>query len=151
MVLLLPVLAGCEASQPLEESIRVADVWARPTRLSGVQTDTQAITETQPGPSAIYLTIVNKGAAADRLLEVRTDVARIVEMHESTEENGVMRMRQVDGIEIPAGEQTNLKPGGYHIMLMDMKRALNVGDAFPVTLVFERRGVLVTRATVRDR
>ena len=72
-----------------------------------------------------------------RLVEARSPVAGVVEIHEMALENNVMRMRQIRGLDLPAGKAVELKPGGYHVMLMQLKGPLNVGDTVPITLVFE--------------
>ncbi|HSN76775.1 MAG TPA: copper chaperone PCu(A)C [Anaerolineae bacterium] len=72
-------------------------------------------------------------------------------MHETKMEGDVMRMAQVEGgIEIPARGQVELKPGGYHVMLIGLTRDLNVGEKFPVTLQFESGNSLVVEAEVRQ-
>lgn len=87
-----------------------------------------------------FLTLRNGGSAPDRLVSARAEVAQRVELHTHLHENGVMRMRPVPAIEVPAGGQVMLQPGGFHLMLIDLKQALNRGDRVPVTLVFERAG-----------
>jgi copper(I)-binding protein len=75
--------------------------------------------------------------AATRLVEVRSPVAGIVEVHEMKLDGDVMRMRAVPALPLPAGQMVELKPGGYHVMLMDLKGPVKAGDAVPLTLVFE--------------
>jgi len=75
-----------------------------------------------------------------RLVSAASPVAGIVEIHEMAMEGNVMRMRPVAGIEVPAGKSVELKPGGYHVMLMDLKRQLKEGEAVPITLTFEGEG-----------
>jgi copper(I)-binding protein len=72
-----------------------------------------------------------------RLVEVKSPAAGVVELHEMRMENNVMRMRAVAGIELPAGKAVELKPGGYHVMLMDLKQQMKEGDTVPITLVVE--------------
>ena len=72
-----------------------------------------------------------------RLIEVRSPVASSVEIHEMKLENNVMKMRAIAGIDIPAGKTVELKPGGYHVMLLGLNRQMKEGDTVPVTLVFE--------------
>lgn len=95
-----------------------------------------------PGQSktgAAYLTI-DGGASADKLVGVSTPVAGKAEVHSSMNENGVMKMREAGEIAVPAGQKVELKPGGYHVMLMDLKRPLKAGESFPMTLTFEKGG-----------
>ena len=72
-----------------------------------------------------------------RLIEVRAPIASTVEIHQMSMENNVMRMRAVAGIDLPAGKSIELKPGGYHIMLINLKQQIKDGDLVPVTLVVE--------------
>ncbi len=89
---------------------------------------------------AAFLTITNKGGA-DRLLAASTDVSTKTELHTHTmDAEGVARMRQVEHIDVPAGETVMLQPGGLHVMLMGLKAPLKQGDSFPLTLRFENAG-----------
>ena len=105
---------------------------------------TQAWSRATPGGAKIaggYLTIANKGAAADRLIGGSADVAGKLEIHEMTMNNGVMTMRPLaKGLVIEPGNTAKLAPGGYHLMLMDLKGPLKQGDKLPVTLEFEKAG-----------
>lgn len=75
--------------------------------------------------------------ADSKLVEVKSPAAGIVEIHEMKRENNVMKMRAVNGLDLPAGKTVELKPGGYHVMLMDLKAQVKAGDNVPLTLVFE--------------
>jgi periplasmic copper chaperone A len=88
-----------------------------------------------------YLTIQNGGSAPDRLVSASTDVAGKVEIHEMTMSNGVMKMRPLEkGLTVEPGKTVKLAPGGYHLMLMDLKNPLKQGEKVPVTLDFEKAG-----------
>src|SRR6202045_3367737 len=88
-----------------------------------------------------YLTIENKGSAPDRLIGGVGDVAGRIEVHEMATNNGVMTMRPLDnGLTIEPGKIVKLAPGGYHLMLFDLKTPLKQGDKVPVTLEFEKAG-----------
>ncbi len=90
-----------------------------------------------------FLTIVNKGAVADRLIAARSAASDKVEIHEMKMDGNVMRMRELEkGLEIPAGATVMLKPGGYHIMFMGLKAPFAKDTKVPVTLVFEKAGSL---------
>lgn len=78
-------------------------------------------------------------ASGARLVEARSPVAGVVEIHEMTMQDNVMRMRAIDGLELPPGRSVDLKPGGYHVMLMDLRGRIQPGDRVPLTLVFEHR------------
>jgi len=93
------------------------------------------------GMGAAYMTITNNGADADRLIKATADVADVVEIHEMRHEGNVMTMAPLaDGLPIPAGESTELKPGGFHIMLIGLKNDLNAGESFDLILTFETAG-----------
>jgi copper(I)-binding protein len=105
---------------------------------------TQAWSRATPGGAKIaggYLTIENKGSAPDRLISGSGDFAGKVEIHEMAMNNGVMTMRSLDkGLAIEPGKTVKLAPGGYHLMLMDLKTPLKQGDKVPLTLEFEKAG-----------
>ena len=89
--------------------------------------------------SAAYLSITNHGGTADRLLAVESSLAHKTELHTMDVTNGVMKMRQIDGgIAIPAGKTIQLAPGGFHVMLIDLKAPLNADESYQVTLTFEK-------------
>lgn len=75
--------------------------------------------------------------ADSRLVEVRSPVANVVEVHEMAMEGTTMKMRAVPALELPAGKTVELKPGSYHIMLMELKAPVAAGDSVPLTLVIE--------------
>jgi copper(I)-binding protein len=114
--------AGAEAQTG---GVEIKDPWARATP-GGATT------------AAVYLTIVS--IAADRVLGVSTPAAQKAELHQMTMEGGVMKMRQVDAIDLPAGQPVTLKPGGYHIMLTGLAQPLREGQTFTLTLSFEKAG-----------
>jgi copper(I)-binding protein len=88
-----------------------------------------------------YLTIENRGAAPDRLIGGSGDIAGKVEVHEMSMNNGVMTMRPLDkGLAIEPGKTVKLAPGGYHLMMFDLKGPLKQGEKVPVTLQFEKAG-----------
>ncbi len=74
-----------------------------------------------------------------RLVEAKApaSIAGVVEIHEMAMENNVMKMRQIPGLDIASGKTMDLKPGGYHVMLMDLKQQLKGGESIPITLTFE--------------
>ncbi len=117
-------------------AIDIGHPYARPTR------DGQLV-------AGGYLKLTNKGAA-DRLLSARSPVADAAEIHSMTMDGDVMKMRQVDAIELPTGQTVELKPGGYHLMLMGLKAPLKVGDQIPLTLKFEKAGEVVVTVKVEE-
>ncbi len=94
-----------------------------------------------------YLTLSNAGAN-DRLLSVSANVSKSVELHSMSMEGDVMRMRQVEAIELPAGKAVELKPGGLHIMFIGLKAPLKQGDTFPLKLKFEKAGEVTVQVNV---
>lgn len=104
----------------------------------------QAWSRATPGGAKVgggYLTIENKGTAPDRLIGVSSDAAGKVEVHEMAMNKGVMTMRPLDkGLVIEPGKSVKLAPGGYHLMLMELKAPLKQGDKLPITLDFEKAG-----------
>jgi hypothetical protein len=134
---------ACRPGGPPAPEIVVEDAWARPTRAA-------------PGPhggatSAAYMTIRNRGDAPDRLLAASAgDLAGATELHRSLIEEGVMRMRPADVVEIAPGEAVRLEPGGLHVMLIDVARELRPGDRFTLSLTFERTGTVEVEVPVRE-
>ena len=91
--------------------------------------------------SAAYVSIMNHGKMADRLLDVTSNLARKTELHLMEMDNGVMRMRPIEGgIDLPAGETIHLAPGGYHVMLIGLNAPLTADSIFEITLVFQNAG-----------
>lgn len=117
--------------------LRIVHPYARPTP-PGART------------GGAYFTVRNEGKAADRLAQVASPAARVVEMHSMTMDGTLMKMRPVAGIDIPAGGQIVLGSGGYHVMLIDLARPLAAGDKVPLTLTFERAGTVEVVADVES-
>ena len=97
---------------------------------------------------AVYLEIVNAGSAPDRLIGASSPAAAHAEPHMHASENGIMKMRPVEAIDIGPGQHVVLKPGGFHLMLMGLTAPLAEGDSFPITLVFEKAGSIEVSAEV---
>lgn len=95
-----------------------------------------------------FVKFTNEGTATDRLVAASAAVSATVELHTMRMEGDVMRMRQVDAIELPAGSSVELKPGGLHLMFMGLKQPLKAGETFPVTLRFEKAGEVVVQFNV---
>lgn len=128
---------GCAATAAwaADAGVRARDAWARPT------VPAQSV-------GGAYLTLENAGPAADRLLGASTPAAQAVELHSMQMDGNVMRMRQVEAIELPAGGSVALAPGGLHLMLMGLKAPLKAGDRLPLVLRLERAGELRTELRV---
>jgi hypothetical protein len=95
-------------------------------------------TVAQQKASGAFMQITS--AAGGRLVAASSPVAGVVEIHEMAMDGNVMKMRAIPGLVLPAGKPVELKPGGYHVMLMDLKQALQPGQTVPITLVVEGAG-----------
>ncbi len=98
-------------------------------------------------PGAVFLSIDNKGGD-DKLIAASSALSARVELHTHTMDNGVMKMRPVEAIEIPANSKTELKSGGYHIMMFDVETMPEMGATVPLTLTFEKAGTVQIGAIV---
>lgn len=96
------------------------------------------------------MTVHNNGKDADRLIKASSPAAGSVELHEMVMEGGVMKMRAVPGIDVGPGSRVELKPGGLHMMLLDLMRPLTKGDKVPLTLVFEKAGRIEVSVWVEE-
>ena len=96
-----------------------------------------------------YAAIQNKSAKADRLLSASADVAERVELHTIITENGVAQMRQVTGIDIPAGGNVNLAPGGFRVMFVKLKQPFVQGKTVPIKFTFEQAGDVIVNFEVK--
>jgi hypothetical protein len=105
--------------------IEIKDAWARATP-GGAQT------------GAAYLTLLSP--TGDRLTGVTSPAAEKAELHQMTNDGGIMKMREVTAIDLPPGTPVSLKPGGLHVMLTGLKHPLQPGQSLPVTLQFEKSG-----------
>ncbi len=93
--------------------------------------------------------LVNAGTATDALVGVASDAAATAEIHETYRHMNMLMMRPVAKINVPAGNKVEMKPGGYHIMLLNLKRDLKAGETIGVTLQFEKAGKIPATATVK--
>lgn len=110
------------AMSPLFAQVNVEDPWVRGT---------------VPQQRATGAFMLLTAESDSRLVAAESPLAGVVEIHEMTMENDVMRMRAVPGLDLPAGQTMELKPGGYHVMLMDLKEQMVGGAVVPITLIFE--------------
>jgi copper(I)-binding protein len=99
--------------------------------------------------AAAYFVIHNNGQTADRLLGASTPVAQKAELHEHVHAAGVMKMQQVQTVEVPAGGEVTFAPMGYHIMLFGLKQQAKDGERFPLTLNFEKAGTVEVEVAVQ--
>ena len=118
------------------DGIQVSDAWARPGAEGRM--------------SAAYFLVSNFNMEDDKLISVDTDVARTAEVHESYErEEGMMGMREVPQLDLPAQSTVRFEQGGLHVMLMDLTQQLSDGDMFQLTLAFENADSVVVDVPVR--
>ena len=145
-ITLAAALVAALAAPVLAQEIKAGDLviasaWSRATP-SGAKV------------AGAYLTVENKGTSADRLVSGSADIAGRVEIHEMTMDGGVMKMRAVARLDLPAGKPVILGPGGYHVMLMNLKQMIKTGDSVPLTLQFEGKDrkveMIEVVAEVRD-
>jgi len=97
-----------------------------------------------------FMRLKNAGAAPERVVGVSSPVAGRVEMHVTVREGDVMKMRQVQSFEVPPGGTFELKPGGAHLMLVDLKQPLAKGERVPLTLELEKGGMLQVELRVAE-
>jgi copper(I)-binding protein len=130
------ILAGPAAAHEYSsKGVTVVHPWARAT----------------PGGArvgGVYFEMKAARGHADRLIAARTAAAGSAELHKDAVENGIAKMRRVDAIPLRAGASFVLKPGGYHVMLMDLVGPLKEGDLLKLTLVFEKAGEIEVEATI---
>lgn len=126
------LLAACGQSQPRGADL-VGPPWANATPV-GAEV------------AAVYLKLT--AAEADTLMSVATPIADRIEMHSSSEENGMMKMRPMQWVPLEAGKVFSFEPGGAHLMLIGLRQPLVAGMQFPITLQFDRSGTLSTQVQV---
>lgn len=115
----------------------IQNAWARPAN-SGSN-------------SAAYFIIENETASDDTLMSVSSDIAAVAEVHMSmADANGVMSMQMQEAVTIPAGEQVEFKPGGLHVMFVNLTRDLKPGDTITLTLNFKETGNVVVEVPVKE-
>jgi len=126
----------------LTMSLLVMTIAHAQTKVGNLQIIKPSVRATSPGQSisSAYLTIENKGSTTDRLVAVSFARAKEVQLHEMKMDGDKMMMRQMTGIEIPANGSVELKPGGYHLMLMGLDSAIKDGEQLKMTLQFEKAG-----------
>jgi copper(I)-binding protein len=125
----LLVPQGAAAHEVRQGDITIIRPWVRATAAAG-------------GAGGGYLVIRNTGTVPDRLIRAESTAARVMELHTMSLEQGVMRMRPVQDIPVPAGGEVRLAPGGLHVMFIDTTQRFQQGQRIPVRLVFERAGAI---------
>lgn len=150
-------------------ALTISDPWVRPVSLMDQEASPMPAATPMPGATegamggmgememsagAVtggYMTIANSGAEPDFLVAASTasDLVETVELHTMIDEGGVMKMRPVEKIEVPAGGEAVLKPGGFHVMFIGVQQDLKEGDVVKVDLTFEKAGTVTVDAVVR--
>lgn len=134
---LLFCIVSLAACQSQNRGLSIKNAWVRPG-ISGSN-------------SAIYFTIDNPLSQPDELEKVSSDIADSVELHKSSmDASGTMMMRPVESIEIPAKSTVDLKPGGLHVMLVELKQDLNPGGSITITLDFENTDSLTVEVPIKQ-
>lgn len=145
-ILLLAALAlsACSPSRETSgpASIEVSDAWVRaPGAMAGMN---------MGSPGALYMLIGNHGDSTETLLKVESGITGSCQVHLTrVDSNGVASMHAVDGLEIEARSTVELKPGGYHVMLVDLRRDLKEGEKLTFVLTFRNAGSITIQALVK--
>lgn len=120
-----------------QNTVEIKDAWIRPAA--------------ENANSGMFMEIVNRTAQTDTIIGVESGLAKVVQVHETfKDEKGMMGMREVENLEIPAGGTLQLKPGSYHVMLIGLNQDLKIGDKGTAVLKFKHAGDVSVSAEVRD-
>lgn len=134
-ILILFLITAC-SNNPNNENVQIEKIWSRPA-LEG-------------NNSAVYFIIQNNQSTNEKMLSAESTIAEFSEIHLSSNVDGVMKMMEQENVEIEAGKQLEFKPMSYHIMLINLKQDLNVGDQFNLILYFENAGVKEIEVEVKE-
>ena len=128
---ILAALALFHAAVPAQEftvgNVTIVEPWSR------------ALPPNAPNGAA-YFRVENSGGESDRIVSARTDIAETVEIHTHEMDGGMMKMRRVESVVVPAGGEARFKPHGLHLMLFGLKEPLAGGTSYALTVVFEKAG-----------
>lgn len=117
--------------------IEIKEAWGRPSPM-------------QAGNGAAYMMLENTGSEDDKLISAASDVSEVVELHDMTMEDDVMKMFHIDAVDIPAGGSAELAPGGKHVMFIGLHDQLEIGQVVTVTLEFEKSGQQIIEVEIRE-
>ncbi len=126
MVLLLPIVGQAEDKKSMADMTSVVDPYVRAVPKLHEKSN-----------SAAFMQLKNKGSEKLSIVNAASPVANIVELHTHINDNGMMKMRRIKQIDVASNGETILKPGGLHVMLMELKQTIADGQEVPVTLMFE--------------
>jgi copper(I)-binding protein len=120
---------------------------------TGIEVNNVHAFETSEGMKngAVLLTIKNNRGEADKLISASTSASDKTEIHQMSQNKGIIMMRRVDGVTIDPGQSVTFSPDGYHLMLMGLKGPLVIGKNYPLTLEFKKAGTIRTGFTVQSR
>ena len=139
-VVILAAMALFHAAAPAQEftagSMKIVAPWSR------------ALPPNAPAGAA-YFRVENSGGESDRIVSARTDIADVVEIHTHEMDGGMMKMRRVESVKVPAGSGVRFKPRGLHLMLFGLKEPLADGASYALTVVFEKAGELDVSVDVK--
>jgi copper(I)-binding protein len=138
MMLGAPLVAAAEDYK--QGALDITHVWARPTAGNSTM-------------GAAYFTVKNTGGEDDTLKSLSTPAAKMADVHQvTTDDKGVMKMRAVEGgLKIPAGGSVELKPAGYHVMMMGLTQKLEAGKTVPLTLSFAKAGDVTVNVQIEAK
>ncbi len=138
LALLVLPLGACLEKEPQKTGLGILQPYA-------------FVTAESARSGAAFMVIENHGPEDDRLIAAESNVADFTEVHENyvDPDDGMMMMRKIAGIDLPAGEKTILKPAGYHIMLIRLKEPLKEGASFDLALIFERAGEKTVQVKIK--
>jgi len=125
-ILILLLFSSCSQQNQSQETINISSAWARPA-LAG-------------NPSAVYFIIENNTSSEEKLISAESSISEFLEIHLSSNVDGTMKMMKQEFVEIKPNSKLEFKPMSYHIMLINLKNDLNVGDEFELNLNFEKSG-----------
>jgi hypothetical protein len=157
--------ASLPVGEAMAETILVTEAWVRSAGSASMDGGTGGNTGNSPATEeatsatvagettgengAVYMTIRNMADRDDKLIKAESNIADAIELHAVEDNNGVMEMRPVPQLDIPAGGEVELRPGGFHVMLIGINQALTPGSLIDVTLQFEQAGAIAVQAEVR--
>ncbi len=136
LLYIIAILMLTSCAPKTEGSLEILSSWAR--------------TGIQGGNSAIYFTVQNNSGANDFLVSAACDAAKAVELHISKmDDSGTMMMQPVKEVELPAGQSVEFKPGGLHVMLIELQNELKEGDEISVTLNFKNSTPVTLKVPIK--
>jgi len=130
--------AHAHSHTKVAKALEISEVWSR------------AMPPSAP-TGAVYFNLRNSTGQPDRLIGVRTKRAERAELHTHVHDGELMRMQQVEAVDVPTNGQVEFKPGSYHVMLFTLSEPLVAGDRFPLTLIFENAGEVTVDVSVQEQ